>query len=552
MANIIANEDRRFGWVAGPTARWVILGMLGLSIVSAAILGFGFLSENAAFHFSEIVYVIVPLAAGLVLMATALRQTGRGRLAWMLIGFSVLAWGIGELIWVFYEYVLKTEVPYPGWADVFYVLGYPIMFAGVLLLPAVRQLRLARLRLTLDALAGTIALSAIMWTAYLSDRVYFDSEASFLEQAVNILYPLGDLILLIAVMLLAVRRTSYRFDRRLLSLAVALIATAVADIIYVLQLETDTYVAGGRLDSLWLVSYGAFILAGWFLLQARRGTEQIDRSTQLWQIAAPYAAVMVLFGVTLLDVARTTSVLQVSSGVVGLLIIGRQAVAIRENRALVEKQRDDLIASISHELRTPLTSVQGYAQFLRERGEDLSSEDHSGIVETIESQARHLGGIVTDLVDVARDRLAGTDLDLVDTAIADLTDRAVAMLPSSLAEFDLDLEVAPGLRMLADQRRMSQVLVNLLTNALRYGGSSIAVTAVSANGSAVIEIHDDGPGVPKRYEETIWERFERGAHRLDAVIPGSGIGLPIARSLVEAHGGTISYRRSKRLGGACF
>ena len=70
--------------------------------------------------------------------------------------------------------------------------------------------------------------------------------------------------------------------------------------------------------------------------------------------------------------------------------------------------------------------------------------------------------------------------------------------------------------------------------------------------SVVNEVHDGGRGVPKRHEQSIWNRFERGAHHLDANVPGSGIGLPIAKSLVEAHRGTIVYERSAPLGGASF
>ena len=68
----------------------------------------------------------------------------------------------------------------------------------------------------------------------------------------------------------------------------------------------------------------------------------------------------------------------------------------------------------------------------------------------------------------------------------------------------------------------------------------------------VFQVHDSGPGIPERFEQSIWERFERGAHRHEPASGGLGIGLPIARALVEAHGGTIHQRRSEVLGGACF
>ncbi len=126
------------------------------------------------------------------------------------------------------------------------------------------------------------------------------------------------------------------------------------------------------------------------------------------------------------------------------------------------------------------------------------------------------------------------------------------MLPASPKAPELVVDAEPDLDVQADRRRMTQVLVNLLTNADRYGNGRIRVAAHREDGHILIDVHDNGPGVPKRYEEIIWERFERGAHRLDAITPGSGIGLPIARALAQAHGGNITYRRSHQLGGACF
>ena len=530
-----------------------ILTLLVSSIVAGAVLLFGLLPSDAAFHFSEIAYVILPAGAGVALIATSRTLERRRRVAWSIIGLGVLAWGLGEIIWVYYEYVLGVEVPYPGWADVFYILGYPLMFVGVLLLPHVKPGRLERLRLTLDAISGSLAIAAIMWVAYLSDQIYIDPELGFLEQFVNIMYPVGDVFLLIALMILAVRRSSLRFDVRLIVLSLGVVATAIADIIYVLQVENDTYIAGGWLDAVWLFSYGGFVAAGWYLLQGVKQTEQADRATSLWQVATPYTVVMILFALTLFDMSGDASVLQIASATVGLLIIARQAVSIRENRELVEKQRDDLIASISHELRTPLTSLQGFAELLNRSGDQLGAEQRDELTEIIERQSRHLGGIVTDLVDVARDELASTNLTLEILDLADIVADASAMLPQSVINnAEVAAETPPDLRVNADRRRLTQVIVNLLSNACRYGDGRVRIEAHATDKIVTIRVHDNGAGVPKRHEEAIWERFERGAHRFDATVPGSGIGLPIARALAEAHGGTLAYSRSEALGGACF
>ena len=103
-----------------------------------------------------------------------------------------------------------------------------------------------------------------------------------------------------------------------------------------------------------------------------------------------------------------------------------------------------------------------------------------------------------------------------------------------------------------DADRLQQALTNLLTNAVRYGGDQVVVHTRVDGKDLVIEVHDNGPGVPTRYESMVWQRFERGAHRLDAVTPGLGIGLAIVRAVAESHGGVAHYRESEILGGACF
>ena len=536
-----------------PVLAAVVWVLLFLSVVGAIVLGFGIFSEDTAFKLSSLLYVVVPIGAGGVMIRGALTLESRAKAAWLIIGAGVLAWGVGELVWVTYEYFLDMEVPYPGTADVFYVLGYPLIFAGVLLLPNVKPQRLERVRLSIDAVAGSMALAAIMWVSYLGNQIYFDPEVGLLEQLINVMYPFGDVILLVGLMILTVRKSSNRYDIRLIALAVGMVINAVADVVYILQIEADTYVSGGPSDALWLIGYGAFALAGWYLLRPAKVTEQVERSARIWQLATPYAAILLLFALTLWEIGGTGSTLEIASSIVALLIIVRQAVAIRENRELVEHQRDDLIASISHELRTPLTGVTGFTALLNSDWENLSDEERAEMISIVDGQAQHVNRIVTDLVGIARGSLHSTDLN-IDHHSADLVVRdAVAMVPE-LNDVDagLDVDIEPGLEVTADRGRLVQVLVNILTNAVRYGDGTTFLKGRSDGDSAVFEVHDAGLGVPRRHEQAIWDRFERGAHHLDAKVPGSGIGLPIARSLVEAHGGSIVYERSPLLGGASF
>ncbi len=440
------------------------------------------------------------------------------------------------------------EIPYPGIADFFYVAGYPLIFAGVIALPYLRPGRYERLRLTLDATAGTISLGVVMWVAYLDDIVSLGSDP--VETFLNLLYPFGDVFLVTALMVLAMRRSEQRIDLRVILLAGGVAFTAVADVIFSLQSATDSYVEWGGLDSLWLFSYGLLALAAYVVTKPVPSQERSYRPLNTWQLVAPYTAVAALFLARFLySSSGSDLLLNLATTAVAVLVVLRQNLAIREKQELLEKQRDDLIASVSHELRTPLTGIQGYADLLSSSWEILDPHDREEMLDTITTQASHLGHVVTDLIDVARDRLQSVKLHPVDYGAADLVEEAIITAGVAIeVETDLDMSA----RVWAEPGRVRQILVNLITNAFRYGRSRILITETRVGTHVVFTVHDDGSGVPAKFQSDIWGRFERGEHKHDARVPGSGIGLSVAKDLVTAHSGTIGYRASELLGGACF
>ena len=506
-----------------------------------ALLGGGSV-ENA--NVSGMVYSFVGAASGLLLLAAASGTRGRVRIAWTLIGAGILCWGIGETIWI--VVAEGGEIPYPGPADFFYVAGYPLIFAGVVLLPYLRPGPHERIRLAIDAIAGALSLAVVMWVGYLHDIVGRGS--SPVETFLNLLYPFGDVLLATALMVLTMKRSEQRIDMRIFLLAGGVALTTVADVIFSLQTAAGSYVEWAPLDGLWLISYGLFALAAWFVTRPSVPEEATYRSVNGWRLAAPYSLVALLFSVHLIASSGNHLLLNITTTVVAALLVVRQNVAIRERRELLERQRDDLVASVSHELRTPLTGIQGYAQLLSESWDVLSSDDRREMLDTISTQSSHLGHIVSDLVDVARDRLQNVKLNRIEAGASDLVRGAVAACAGGKT---IGIVADPA-RVWADRDRVLQVLVNLITNAIRYGRSEIKVVVRRANSQVLFAVHDNGAGVPPKFQAGIWDRFERGAHSGDASVPGSGIGLSVARDLVMAHGGTISYRTSELLGGACF
>lgn len=479
------------------------------------------------------------------MFAAAQVVRGRSRVAWSLIGAGVFFWGIGEAIWM--AQLQGGEIPYPGPADFFYVAGYPLIFAGVVLLPYLRPGRFERIRLAIDVIVGTLSLAVVMWVGYLYDIVGVGSTTA--ETSLNLLYPFGDVLLVTALMVLAMRRSEQRIDLRIFLLAGAVAFTTVADVIFSLQVAAETYVDWSWLDGLWLSSYALIALAAWFVTKPTVPNGQEYKSVRGWQLVAPYSAVGALFFVRLMTSGGNDLVLNITTTVVAVLVVLRQNVAIQERRELLEQQRDDLIASVSHELRTPLTGIQGYSELLSESWEMLSPEDRTEMLGTINTQASHLGHIVTDLIDVARDRLQSVKLHRVDASASELVHNAVA---SGGGGKNISITADPDARVWADPDRVLQVLVNLITNAIRYGRSEIQVLVKQGNGEVLFAVHDNGAGIPPKFQHAMWDRFERGAHKDDQSVPGSGIGLSVARDLVTAHGGRISYRTSELLGGACF
>ncbi len=530
-------------------AFWLLV--VGTALVGAVLMGLQVGDGDFLHSVANWTYVIAPVGAGGLLAMAARRRKGPGTAAWSLIGIGVAAWGIGELIWIYYSWFLGVEVPYPGLADVFYVGAYPVIFVGILMLPHMRVRKWERARLTLDAVAGTMALSAIVWTFYLEDAVYLDPGAGLLENAINLGYPVGDLILLVALMILATRRSQLQFDGRLVVVSFGMLVTALSDMAYVFQIEADTYVEGGRLDAAWLVGYGLFAIAAVMVAGPTVLREHADRPRQLWPMVAPYTAIAVLFALTLGELGGQATTLQVATAVVGILVIARQGVAIKETRDVVEKQRNDLVASISHELRTPLTAMSGFTDILDEQP-DLERSDRMEMISIVNAQTKHLSRIVGDLVEVARDKLGATRLTYSTIAASELVDSAVGMLTNGASVAEITTHIESDLTVLGDVDRLRQVLVNYLTNAARYGNGAIEVRAYRDGTRTMIEVHDDGAGIPKKYDLTIWDRFERGPHTYLSAVQGSGLGLSIARQLVEAHDGHTGHRVSELLGGACF
>ncbi|MCJ7725266.1 MAG: HAMP domain-containing histidine kinase [Acidimicrobiia bacterium] len=501
------------------------------------------------------VCVFVGLAACAL---TILRKTGamddRERVAWRLVGFGFALVAAGILTMAVTD-IVAGPVPAFGPIDLFFLTAYGLIVAGFAILPHQAAGQAQRVRVLLDSLIGALAIGAFMWVLVLDDLLTGFAGTSAWNRWVGTAYPIIDVGVLILVTIVITRRTAFRFDPRIMLFGLGGIAQVVADILY-LRAGIGTTFAGATPEYLPFLCAAALYYGGALILDRRPAERSYaDRKANVWAMIAPYTAVGALIVLLLVVIGPVGLDFDVAvafyvSLLVGLLVVVRQTVAIRENRMLVERQRSALVSSISHELRTPLTSIVGFLKLLADGETELDDEVRAEIVATASRQARYLQQIVADLEPLKEQGPDDMVLDEAVTALAEVATQAAGAI--EIGEARVSFEIEPGLEACIDARRVQQVMVNLVTNAARYGGGTVLVEVGSDKSDLVIEVHDDGPGVPKKWELAIWSRFERGANRVNAVQPGSGIGLAVVAAIVKAHGGRVGYAQSERLGGACF
>ncbi|MFT3890720.1 MAG: ATP-binding protein [Anaerolineales bacterium] len=207
----------------------------------------------------------------------------------------------------------------------------------------------------------------------------------------------------------------------------------------------------------------------------------------------------------------------------------------------VESMRRQLIGDVTHELRTPLTSIKGYMEGLVDGVLHSTPETF----DQIHREADRLSRLVDDLQELSRVEAKAYPLDLRSVTVSNLVQTTVKRLtPQATAKritlrSNLPADLPP---LLADEDRITQVLVNLAANAIQYTpeGGDVTISAVRVNDEVQISVKDTGIGIPPEHIGNLFTRFYRvDKSRSRQAGGGSGIGLTIARHLVEAHGGRI-------------
>jgi signal transduction histidine kinase len=217
----------------------------------------------------------------------------------------------------------------------------------------------------------------------------------------------------------------------------------------------------------------------------------------------------------------------------------------------LDRMKDQFVSMVSHELRTPLTSMVGYVELLLEGSAGEVNEEQRHFLEIVNRSSERLNRLIDDILFVARIDAGKFALERADVDLVELSDAAVeASRPVAESEgVELRLSAAPhAIPLWADPTRVSQLLDNLVSNAIKFtpSGGSVSLTVDQDGETARIQVGDTGLGIPEDELEHLFGRFFRASTAIG--VRGTGLGLSIVKSIAEAHGGTVSVESEVGVG----
>lgn len=228
----------------------------------------------------------------------------------------------------------------------------------------------------------------------------------------------------------------------------------------------------------------------------------------------------------------------------------------------VDRMKTDFIMNVSHELRTPLTSLKGFSDLMLMGAAGPLSESQQGFAQTIKQNAVRLESLVNDLLNISKLDSGDEVLRLGPVAVGEVVDDVLKTLSGRAAyqkkNLDVHVNIDPGLPFVrGDRDKVRQIVTNIIDNAFNYtyAGGSIDIAAYprSDRPHILLTIKDSGIGIPLEFQSRVWGRFERyDQNALTMDVAGTGLGLPIAKTLVEMHGGEIWLESEEGTGTTFF
>jgi signal transduction histidine kinase len=207
------------------------------------------------------------------------------------------------------------------------------------------------------------------------------------------------------------------------------------------------------------------------------------------------------------------------------------------------QHKSQFLANMSHELRTPLNAILGYSELMADGAYGEPSEKMLGVLKRLEAQGKHLLGLINDVLDLSKIEAGQLVLELSDYSVQDIAQTVRSTLEPLAADKKLafKVEVAPQLPSgHGDGRRLTQVLINLVGNAIKFtDAGEVAIKAEANNGSFHVSVRDTGPGISATDQAKLFQEFQQADNAITRKKGGTGLGLAISKRIIEMHGGRI-------------
>jgi len=218
----------------------------------------------------------------------------------------------------------------------------------------------------------------------------------------------------------------------------------------------------------------------------------------------------------------------------------------RANKELrkLDQMKSDFISMVSHEFRSPLTSIKAFSNILLYNNELVRPEERNDFLKIIDQESDRLTRMVNDILDLSKLEAGKMEWNMQDVSLPDIITKATGSIAplSNAKEIWMDTEVEKDLPMvMGDADRLMQVITNLLSNAVKFTGQkgNIRIAARSAGNEIQVSVEDDGIGIPEDQRQEIFSKFKQGGNVLTGKPKGTGLGLPICKVIIHAHGGMI-------------